>query len=268
MYRLRNREEYIMADNYESFKTQIFALTKIDLNAYKEAQMKRRIDTLISRNQCKSYTEFVNLIKSNKDKFEEFVAYLTINVSEFWRNPEQWKILEEKVIPDLIKLPSIKIWSAACSTGDEPYSLAMLLLKHVPITRIKIIATDIDKQVLATANSGMYNDKSIKGLPEDLKKKYFEKISDTAYQISPELKKCIEFKEHNLLRDPYPTNLDLIVCRNVLIYFTEEAKSEIYKKYNASLKPGAILFLGSTEQIIQPQQYGFDTISSFFYKKV
>ena len=144
----------------------------------------------------------------------------------------------------------------------------MLLLKHVPISRIKIIATDIDKQVLEKAKSSMYNDKSIKGLPDELKKKYFEKISDTAFQVSPELKKCIEFKEHNLLRDPYPTGLDLIVCRNVLIYFTEEAKSDIYKKYNASLKPGAILFLGSTEQIIQPQQYGFETISSFFYKKV
>ena len=255
-----------MADDYAYFKTQIFALTKIDLNGYKEAQMKRRIDTLIMRNQCKSYSEFVNLIKNNKEKFEEFVAYLTINVSEFWRNPEQWKILEEKVIPDLVKLPSIRIWSAACSTGDEPYSLAMLLLKHVPLTKIKIIATDIDRQVLEKAKSGMYNDKSIKGLPDELKKKYFEKISDTAFQIDPELKKCIEFKEHNLLRDPYPSNLDLIVCRNVLIYFTEEAKDDVYKKFCASLKPGAILFLGSTEQIIQPQQYGFQTISSFFYK--
>ncbi len=256
-----------MADDYAYFKTQIFALTKIDLSAYKEAQMKRRIDTLIMRNQCKSYSEFVNLIKTSKDKFDEFVAYLTINVSEFWRNPEQWKILEEKVIPDLCKLPAIRIWSAACSTGDEPYSLAMLLLKHVPINKIKIIATDIDRQVLEKAKSGMYNDKSIKGLPDDLKKKYFEKISDTAFQIDPELKKCIEFKEHNLLRDPYPTDLDLIVCRNVLIYFTEEAKDEVYKKFCASLKPNAILFLGSTEQIIQPQQYGLQTISSFFYKK-
>ena len=256
-----------MADNYESFKTQIFALTKIDLNAYKEAQMKRRIDTLISRNQCKSYTDFVNLIKSNKDKFEEFVAYLTINVSEFWRNPEQWKILEDKVIPDLVKLPSIKIWSAACSTGDEPYSLAMLLLKHVPINRIKIIATDIDKQVLEKAQAGLYNEKSLKGLPDEFKKKYFDKVGDNNYKIKDEIKKCVEFKIHNLLLDPYPSACDLIVCRNVLIYFTEEAKDQIYVKFYNSLKPNGILFLGSTEQIISPQKIGFSTISSFFYKK-
>ena len=256
-----------MADNYEYFKTQIFALTKIDLNAYKEAQMKRRIDTLISRNQCKSYAEFVNLIKTNKDKFDEFVAYLTINVSEFWRNPEQWKILEDKVIPDLVKLPSIKIWSAACSTGDEPYSLAMLLLKHVPISRIKIIATDIDKQVLDHARSGLYNDKSIKGLPDELKKKYFQKISDTAFQIDPELKKCIEFKEHNLLRDPYPNNLDLIVCRNVLIYFTDEAKDQVFRKFFDSIKPGGFLFIGSTEQIVNYKDMGYTRENSFYYGK-
>ena len=101
----------------------------------------------------------------------------------------------------------------------------------------------------------------------EFKKKYFENVADNAFQVSPELKKSIEFKEHNLLRDPYPTGLDLIVCRNVLIYFTEEAKDEIYKKFCDSLKPGAILFLGSTEQIIQPQRFGFETISSFFYKK-
>ena len=257
-----------MADDYEFFKSQILTLTKIDLNAYKESQMKRRIDTLIAKNQCQGYSQFVNLIKSDKEKFEEFVAYLTINVSEFWRNPDQWKILEEKVIVELAKLPSLKIWSAACSTGDEPYSLVMLLLKYMPASRFKIIATDIDKQVLAKAQSGLYIEKSIKGLPEDFKKKYFEKVGDNAFQVSPELKKNIEFKEHNLLRDPYPSMCDLIVCRNVLIYFTEEAKADIYKKFNESLKPGSILFLGSTEQIIQPQKYGFETISSFFYKKV
>ncbi len=256
-----------MADDYAYFKSQILTLTKIDLNAYKEAQMKRRIDTLIGKNQCKGYSEFVNLIKTNKEKFEEFVAYLTINVSEFWRNPEQWKILEDKVIKPLSSQPSIKIWSAACSTGDEPYSLVMLLLKYMPQNKFKIVATDIDKQVLAKAQSGLYNDKSIKGLPDDFKKKYFENVSDNAFQVSPELKKSIEFKEHNLLRDPYPTGLDLIVCRNVLIYFTEEAKDEIYKKFYDALKPGGILFLGSTEQIIQPQRFGFSTISSFFYKK-
>lgn len=256
-----------MIDDYEAFKSQILTLTKIDLNAYKEGQMKRRIDTLIQKQNCHSYSEYVNLIKSNRSLFEEFVNYLTINVSEFWRNPEQWTILEQKVVPQLVKSPMMKIWSAACSTGDEPYSLVMLLSKYMPLSRIHITATDIDKQVLAKAKSGLYNDKSIKGLPDEFKKKYIENLSNNTVQIKDEIMKCVDFKEHNLLRDPYPNACDLIVCRNVLIYFTEEAKDEIYHKFYNSLKPGGILFLGSTEQIIQPRKYGFGSISSFFYIK-
>ncbi|MBR6294443.1 MAG: protein-glutamate O-methyltransferase CheR [Lachnospiraceae bacterium] len=255
-----------MEENYEYFKTQILRLTSIDLNAYKEGQMRRRIDTLIQKHKC-NYVTYVNLIKSDKAKFEEFVNFLTINVSEFWRNPEQWKVLEEKVLPDIIKIPSFKIWSAACSTGDEPYSLVMLLSRYLPLSRIKIIATDIDKQVLEKARVGLYHEKSLKGLPKEFITKYFEKKTETSYQISNDIKRCVEFKEHNLLKDPYPSMCDLIVCRNVLIYFTEEAKDEIYVKFNKALKPGGVLFLGSTEQIIQPGNIGFGAISSFFYQK-
>ena len=111
-----------MLDNYEQFKKDIYALTKIDLNAYKEKQMRRRIDTLIGKNKVDSYDKYVDLIKKDKEKFEQFVNFLTINVSEFYRNPDQWKILDEEVFPRLIEKYGKKlvIWSAACSTGDEP----------------------------------------------------------------------------------------------------------------------------------------------------
>ena len=257
-----------MTDSYEVFKKDVFQLTSIDLNAYKERQMKRRIDSLITKNKYTTYKEYVEALKKNKDLFEEFVNYLTINVSEFYRNPEQWVLLEKEIFPEILKSTSgAKIWSAACSTGDEPYSLVMLLSKFMPLAKIKIIATDIDKQVLDKARMGLYNIKSLKGLPEEFIKKYFTKISDTTYQISDEIKRCVEFKQHNLLKDTYPDQCDLIVCRNVLIYFTEEAKLDIYKKFNAALKKDRYLFVGSTEQIIQPQALGYSTYKSFFYKK-
>ncbi|TCK97997.1 chemotaxis protein methyltransferase CheR [Natranaerovirga hydrolytica] len=258
-----------MIANYESFKKEIFALTNIDLNAYKERQMKRRIDSLIKKNNYDDYNSYVKALKSNKDLFNEFVNYLTINVSEFYRNPEQWRILEEEIFPLLFKTfgKNIKIWSAACSTGDEPYSLAMLLAKFMPLSQVKIIATDIDKQVLSKAQLGLYNEKSLAALPKEFKDKYFREVGQSSYQIIEDIKKSIEFKQHNLLKDSYPTNCDLIVCRNVLIYFTEDAKSEIYKKFNQSLKKEGILFVGSTEQIIQPQLYKFSATRSFFYKK-
>ena len=161
--------------DYEQFKAQVFALTKIDLNAYKERQMKRRIDALIAKNKFKGYDDYVAAIKTDSKLFEEFVNYLTINVSEFWRNPQQWDTLEKVVLPELIKSSArgLKIWSAACSTGDEPYSLVMLLSRYMPLSNIKIIATDIDKQVLEKAGAGLYNEKSLLGLPTEFKDKFF-----------------------------------------------------------------------------------------------
>ena len=147
-----------MFEDYEKLKKDVYALTKIDLNCYKEKQMRRRIDTLITKNKITSYDDYVKLIKSNPEKFEEFVNFLTINVSEFYRNPEQWEVLDKDVFPRLVQKfgKSLKVWSAACSTGDEPYSLVMALSRHVPLSNIKIIATDIDKQVLDKARMGLY----------------------------------------------------------------------------------------------------------------
>lgn len=258
-----------MFGDYEAFKKSIYDMTKIDLNSYKERQMKRRIEALITKHGISTYTEYVQKLKIDRVAYEEFINYITINVSEFFRNPEQWVVLEKQVFPYLIERfgKNLKIWSAACSTGDEPYSLAMLLSKFVPLNQIKIIATDIDKQVMEKAKIGLYHEKSLKDLPEEFRKKFFNKINDRTYQISDAIKSCVEFKHHDLLRETYPSNCDLIVCRNVLIYFTDDAKNKIYQGFNAALKKEALLFVGSTEQIIQSQQIGFQTYKSFFYKK-
>lgn len=255
-------------DNYEKFKKDILQLAGIDLNSYKEKQMRRRINTLITKNNVKTYNDYVALIKKDKEKFDQFINFLTINVSEFYRNPDQWKILEGQVFPELIKKfgKNLKIWSAACSTGDEPYSLVMALSRQVPLANIKIIATDIDNQVLDTARMGLYNEKSIASVPDDLKKKYFTKVG-SSYQISDEIKKSVEFKKHDLLKDPYPSGCNLIVCRNVVIYFTEEAKDVIYQKFHKALQPGGVLFIGSTEQIMNYRELGFDRHTSFFFEK-
>lgn len=255
--------------DYEAFKEKILSLTKIDLNCYKERQMRRRIDSLINKAQIKSYDDYVEALKTDKALLEEFVAYLTINVSEFYRNPEQWRLLEEKILPHIFQSfgKNIKVWSAACSTGDEPYTLVMVLAKYIPMNQIQIIATDIDKQVLEKAQLGIYDEKSLRGLPEEFKKKYFNKIGEKSYQITEEVKKCVKFSRHNLLKDAYPDKCDLIVCRNVMIYFTEEAKQVMYHKFNDALKKDGILFVGSTEQIISPNTYNFTAFQSFFYKK-
>lgn len=256
-----------MVYDYEYFKGAVLQLTGIDLNAYKERQMKRRIDALIAKNGIVGYDAYIQLLKKDKPKFEEFVNYLTINVSEFYRNPEQWQVMDKEIIPELIRKfgKNLKIWSAACSTGDEPYSLVMALSRHIPLNQIRITATDLDKQVIAKAKVGLYSEKSIAAVPEDFKKKYFTKIG-LSYQISDEIKARVEFKEHNLLENNYPRDYHMIVCRNVLIYFTEEAKDEVFRKFYKALAPGGILFIGSTEQIINHREMGYERKNSFYYE--
>ncbi len=257
-----------MIYDYEAFKREVFGMTKIDLNAYKEKQMRRRIDTLINKNKMSGYEDFLKALKADKKIFEDFVNYLTINVSEFYRNTDQWELMDKQYIPELISKfgKNLKIWSAACSTGDEPYSLVMALSRHIPLAQIRIIATDLDKQVLAAAKMGLYSEKSIANVPSDLKSKYFTKVG-ASYQISNEIKSRVEFREHNLLKDTYPDRCHFIICRNVLIYFTEEAKDEIFKKFSNALVQDGILFIGSTEQIMNHKDYGYIRKNSFYYQK-
>lgn len=253
--------------DYEGFKDEIFKMTKINLTLYKEKQMKRRIDALIKKNSYDTYKEYIQALKDHKDLFKEFINYLTINVSEFYRNPDQWAVLEKEILPILLaKNKKINIWSSACSTGDEPYTLVMVLNKLLPLSSIKILATDIDMGALDKAQSGIYNAKSLENLPKEMRDKYFY-MTGESYRVKDDVKNCVEFKQFNLLRDPYPTGMDLIVCRNVLIYFTEEAKNDVYKKFNMSLNPQGILFVGSTEQMIMSNRYNFKSLKTFFYQK-
>lgn len=260
----------MMLNQYEDFKKEFLNLSKIDLSCYKESQMKRRIDNFIEKNNCSGYVDFLQKIRRERDVYDKFITYLTINVSEFYRNPEQWETLEKIVIPGLINHfgRRLRVWSAACSTGDEPYTLAMVFGDFMPLSQLEIIATDLDKEVLAKAKKGLYTEKSVRGLPAKYRQKFFEKDPSGMYKVSDTLKSCITFREHNLLKDAYPSDVNLIVCRNVLIYFTDQAKDGIYKGFVKSLKKDGVLFVGSTEQIIGARNYNLEAFKSFFYKKL
>ncbi|MBR6155965.1 MAG: protein-glutamate O-methyltransferase CheR [Lachnospiraceae bacterium] len=276
--------------DYEYLKKQVLSITKVDLNAYKEAQMKRRIDQLITKKGLTDYPSYINLLKTDRDALEEFLNHFTINVSEFYRNPDQWEFMDKTVIPLLIRRfgKNLKIWSAACSTGDEPYSLVMALSKYIPINQVRIYATDIDKTILAKAKRGIYDEKSLAGVPKEFRDKYFRKLTGkdmdaiemigdsdpvatlkTAYAISDEIKSRVTFKQANLLEaKDYPKDYHMIVCRNVLIYFTEEAKDEVFRRFHDSLLHEGILFIGSTEQITGYQDMHYGRKNSFFYERL
>lgn len=255
-------------DKYEIFKQKVYKLIGIDLSSYKEKQMKRRINSLISRNGYMDYDDYYEALKSDSKLLDDFVNYLTINVTEFYRNPTQWQVLENEILPELLgKNQNLRIWSSACSTGEEPYSMVMLLTKFMPLEKINILATDIDENVMDKAKLGIYSEKTLQNLPKEFVSKYFEKVGKS-FKICDSIKNRVKFQKLNLLSDKYPQDNDIIICRNVMIYFTEEAKNIMYKKFYDSLKNQGILFVGSTEQIILPDRFNFKTAKTFFYKKV
>lgn len=256
-----------MTEDYLNFIANVKNRHGIDLTLYKEAQMKRRLTSLRDKNGYPTFDHYLSAINRDESLLEEFLDRITINVSGFYRNVKRWNVLQSFIFPQIIKnKQQLTIWSAACSTGEEPYSVAMMLQEHFPDTDFYILATDIDNRVLEKAKRGIYPEQSLKELPDHLKEKYF-KQDQKWYHLDNTIKQHVQFKKHDLLKDTYPANIDLILCRNVLIYFTDEAKAAIYEKLSQSLKENGVLFVGSTEQIFSPDQYHLTLMDTFFYQK-
>jgi chemotaxis protein methyltransferase CheR len=254
-------------EDFASFIINIKRSTSIDLSQYKENQMRRRLTTLRMKYGYTTFAEYFTALSSEPRLLNEFLDRMTINVSEFWRNSNRWQVLMDKFLPQMIKEnPQLQIWSAACSTGEEPYTLAMILDSLGVLDRTSLTATDIDDGVLKKAKDGIYLERSLRDVPADFKSKYFTPY-EGAFKVSDQLKKAVKYQKQNLLLDRFGERYDLIVCRNVMIYFTEEAKHILYGKFAKALRPGGILFVGSTEQIFSPGQYGFEPADTFFYRK-
>lgn len=253
--------------DWEQFKQKFNAKSGINLNDYKPAQMQRRITNLMNRHGAHTYLEFFKLIDKDSKLYKDFIDYLTINVTEFFRTPEKFVELEKKVLPDLLARSNrLNIWSAGCSIGAEPYSLAMILNDITPGVKHRILATDLDVEMLAKAKQGVYTNSEYKNIPSDRALKYFKQEGDK-YVISPDIRAKVEFERHNLLLDNFQTGFDLILCRNVVIYFTEEAKDILYRRFFTALKPGGVLFVGGTEAILNFRDMGFAQYLPFFYRK-
>lgn len=240
----------------------------INLSAYKPEQLNRRINSLMTRVGIKNLEDYTKVIKTDSEQRQKFLDFITINVTEFYRNPELFVELEKQLTTDLLPAnKNLKIWSAACSIGCEPYTLAMILDKVSPLGKHTILATDIDNTILSKAKIGEYTKNEMKSVSNNDISKYF-RINDDKYYIDDKIKRMVTFKRHDLILDRYETGFDLIVCRNVVIYFNNDVKQEIYKRFSDSLKKGGLLFVGATESIYNYRDYGFEKASTFIYKKI
>jgi len=252
---------------WELFKQKLFAKSSINLNDYKPAQMQRRITNFLHRNQATGYIDFFQKIDKDAKLYKSFVDYLTINVTEFFRTPEKFSDLEAVVLPELLaKRQRLNIWSAGCSIGAEPYSLAMSLEQLTPRAQHRILATDLDAEILGKAKLGIYSTNELKNVTSDRLKRYFS-VHNDGYQVQDTIRSKVELARHNLLLDPFEDGFDLILCRNVVIYFTEEAKNTLYRRFFKALRPGGVLFVGGTEAILNFREMGFESYLPFFYRK-
>lgn len=254
---------------YSYLKNKIYKLTNLDINCYKSQQMRRRLDMFVAKCNYPTVLDYCKALESSPDKQREFLDFMAINVSEFFRDKTQFNILQNVVIPHLVaNSRRINIWSAACSCGQEPYSLAMILEETCPDVHHRILATDIDESALKQArNGGPYTAYDIRNVEKRLSDKYLIK-NESGYWVEEKIKKKVIFQHHNILNDPFEQNYDLIICRNVIIYFSEVVRDNLYLKFNNSLKGGGVLFLGGSEVVLSPGKQGFCMLHPAFYQKI
>jgi chemotaxis protein methyltransferase CheR len=253
--------------DYDFFKDWVKRKLKIDLHAYKEKQLHRRIATVMNSSGASDLQSYAALIEKDQQVRQVFLDYITINVTEFYRNKEIFDEFETALKDILVpRFKNLKIWSAACSIGAEPYSISMILEKN-QIRNSMILATDIDDTILKRAKEGKFRETELKNVAPSELDTYFAK-SGNEFILSDTIKKRVQFKKHDLLLDSYEKNFHAVVCRNVTIYFKNEAKNEVYKKINESLEKGGIFFTGATEAIYNPSSFGFRKLSTFLYEKV
>lgn len=280
------------AADYQLFKECILRKTGIDLNLYKQQQMHRRLQSMLGRAGAGSFKDYFAKLERDPQEMHAFLDRMTINVSELYRNPEKWDEMRDTVLPMLtgergergerspgkmLGTRKLKIWSAGCSYGAEPYSLAILLDKLSPDVRHTLIATDLDRTILAKAKEGLFTASDMKNVDDSTRSRYFKRQSspnsspvpemDVRYQVDAEVRGRVTFAPHNLLADQFDTGFDLICCRNVVIYFTDPAKERLYRQFHDALRPGGILFVGGTERIFDYREIGFETPLPFFYRR-
>jgi chemotaxis protein methyltransferase CheR len=254
---------------YVQFQKTVQRLIGVDLASYRQGQMRRRLDALVQRVGASGYLEYSKMLEKDAKRIQEFRDYFTINVTEFFRDPDRFRQLEQKVLPELLgPRKALKVWSAACSIGAEPYSVAIQLRELSPMLSHKIIATDLDVTIVERAR------RADKYIPADLKnvaparlQKAFTPAPDGTFAVKPEIRQLVEVKLHNLLTKPPAEGFDLILCRNVVIYFTDEAKATLYNHLVEALRPGGVLFVGGTEMVASAHQLGLNSIGPSFYRK-
>ncbi|WP_406131474.1 CheR family methyltransferase [Streptomyces sp. NBC_00989] len=232
-----------------------------DFTGYKRSTLSRRIHKRMTDVGIHSHPDYRDLLETNADEFGALFNTILINVTSFFRDPEAWTLLQHEVVPELLTTldpdQEIRVWSAGCSSGEEAYSLATMFAEALGIEeclrRVKIYATDVDEEALREARSGLYTPKSLEALPSEMREKYFEQ-NGAQFSFRPDLRRRVIFGRHDITRDAPISRLDLLVCRNALMYFNVEAQTKIVDRFHFALRPSGFLFLGKAEMLLNDSE--------------
>ncbi|MDB4886211.1 MAG: methyltransferase, CheR-type, SAM-binding domain, C-terminal [Gemmatimonadetes bacterium] len=227
--------------------------------SYKDKCLRRRIAVRMRARGVHTYADYARVLDSDRDEYDKLLDALTINVTKLFRNWETYNVIAETVVPTLWARPepAIRVWSAGCSSGEEPYSLAALFHRHADrvgalgqlASRVAVLGSDIDARCLVAAEQGGFEEGDFADTPDDLRRRYF--ATTAPFTIVPEVKRLVRFERRDLLaQEPPPGPHHLIVCRNVLIYFDRETQERLFDTFHAALAPGGFLVLGKVETLL------------------
>jgi len=247
-------ETQISEKDLQEIKNFVLKKQGMNLSYFKSTFLARRINVRMKILNITSTSEYANLINSDPDEVGSLYDSLSINVTKFYRDKQVWQVFSNKVIPKLLDLvkpnDTIRIWSCGCASGEEPYSLAIMFSEALKQTKLnfKILATDINSHAIREARNGNYTSDNLKNLDNIFITKYFKKISSDHYQVTKEVKDLVSFNLGDITKFP-ASYMDVIFCRNLLIYYGKYAQDLIFKKCFNVLKPNRFLVLGMDETL-------------------
>ncbi|MEM2968929.1 MAG: protein-glutamate O-methyltransferase CheR [Candidatus Bathyarchaeia archaeon] len=237
---------------YQKLKKALHDVVGLDFNCYRDEYLKRRLSIRLRATGTYTYSRYLRYLKKNPLECNNLLNDLTVNFTTFFRDSDVYDYLEKKLLPSLFKSKEVTIWSAGCATGEEPYSLAILVHKvlgnQLPNYKVTIFASDIDEDALSKAQKGEYNRKQLNGLDDSLINEYFSK-DGTTYRVKNFLKQLVHFEKHDLMKSPLHNGLDLILCRNVMIFFARESQQQVHMQFYNALRDGGYLVIGKSEML-------------------
>jgi chemotaxis protein methyltransferase CheR len=269
-------EFLLKEDEYHRFCTLIYNESGISLGNQKHSLLASRLSKRLRDLGLATFTEYYENVTEDRtgEEFTRMLDLISTNKTDFFREPKHFEFLQDRIIPEHAGAKRIRIWSSACSSGEEPYTIAMTLydgIQNIAQWDIKILASDLSTRVLAKAASGMYDEERVRSVASETVKRHFLRGTGESaglIKVKPHLAGIIQFQRMNLMDDRFPikTPLDLIFCRNVMIYFDQSTQETLVNKFHRYLKPGGYLFIGHSESL-QWVKHPFAAVAPTIYRK-